>query len=206
MAYDQDGFITISSGGAIGSGDGSVKSVHHYSTNDTLAVVEAANYFDSAAPFMNAGDTILVTGDVDGTLFTKQYGVASISVANVVVITGAANQTFTSKHVLNVSVALTNGVSGWVVAPIAATIDNIYSVLNGAITTNDAVLTFDIGGTGITDGVLTIANSGSAAGDIDTDAPSAVNTVAAGDLIKCTVSGTPGGSETAEITFDMTPT
>ena len=206
MAYDKDGFITISSGGAIGSGDGSVKSVHHYSTNDTLAVVETANYFDDAAKFMNAGDTILVTGDVDGTLFTKQYGVKSISASDVVVVTGAANQTFTSKHALNVTVDLTDGVSGWVVAPIAATIDKIWSALHAAITTNDAILTFDIGGVAITDGVVTIGNAASAPGDIDSATPSALNTVAAGDLIKCTVSGTPGASKTATITFDMTPT
>ena len=83
MAYLQSGLKTAHVGGAIGTGDGSVKNIHSYITNDTLAVVETASYFDSAAPYLNVGDTIIVTGDIDGTLWTQQYGVASISAATV---------------------------------------------------------------------------------------------------------------------------
>lgn len=107
---------------------------------------------------------------------------------------------------LQVTVALTNGDSGYVVSPVAGTITRIDTVLlGGAVSTNDAVLTFKIGaagsGTGITNGVVTITASGSAIGDKDSASPTALNTVAAGDLIYCTVSGTPGGSRTATVSI-----
>jgi len=107
-----------------------------------------------------------------------------------------------SKYVLNSIVDLTNGDSGYVVAPLAGTITKIQSVLlGGAVTTNDAVVTGKIGSTAITNGVVTIAQDGSAIGDVDVASPSAANVVAAGDLIKFTVSGTPGGSRTANMSI-----
>lgn len=207
MAYIDDGFITISSGGAIGTGDGSVKSLHHYSTNDTLAVVEGASYFDSAAKYMKAGDTILVTGDVDGTLWTGQYGVKSISASNVVVLTATANKTFTSQMTISANnVPVTDGTYYIGTALVAGTIDLIYTALSAAITTNDAVLTFKINGTAITTGVITIANSGSAGGDSDTCSPSAANTLAVGDVVSVVVSGTPGGSKIVKVDMLVSPT
>lgn len=111
---------------------------------------------------------------------------------------------------LTVTVALTNGDSGYVVSPVAGDITLIDQVLlGGAVTTNDAVCTWKIGaagaGTGITNGVVTVTASGSAIGDKDSASPTAANTVAAGDLIYCTVSGTPGGSRTATATILIAP-
>lgn len=34
-----------------------------YSSSDTIAVIKAANYFNEAAPFVRAGDMILVIGN-----------------------------------------------------------------------------------------------------------------------------------------------
>ena len=53
----------------------------------------------------------------------------------------------------------------------------IMSVIDGAIGTADAVITPSIGGTNITDGAITITQSGSAAGDVDTSEPTAANSV-----------------------------
>ena len=108
--------------------------------------------------------------------------------------------------VLEVTVALTNGDSGYVVSPVAGSITRMDSVLlGGAVTTNDAVVTGKIGAAGagiaITNGVITITAAGSAIGDKDSAAPTAANVVAAGDLIYFTVSGTPGGSRTATVTI-----
>ncbi len=112
---------------------------------------------------------------------------------------------------LVVDVSLVDGDDGHVVSPIAGTLVAIRSVLRGgAVTTNDAVLTWKIGGAGagtaITDGGLTIVAAGSAEGDTDSAAPSAQNAVAAGDLIYCTVSNTPGGTRTARATLLINPT
>jgi predicted RecA/RadA family phage recombinase len=111
---------------------------------------------------------------------------------------------------LNVTVALTNGDSGYVVSPVAGDITRLDSVLlGGAVTTNDAVVTGKIGaagaGTPITNGVITITAAGSAIGDKDTASPTAANSVVAGDLIYFTVSGTPGGSRTATVSILITP-
>jgi hypothetical protein len=75
--------------------------------------------------------------------------------------------------------------------PVAGVITAIRSVLEGhALATGNATITAAINGTGITTGVITITQSGSAVGDLDSCAPSALRTVAAGDVITLTVGGT----------------
>jgi hypothetical protein len=78
-----------------------------------------------------------------------------------------------------------------IVSPVAGTITKIWSVLKGhALATGDATLTGKINGTAITAGAITITQSGSAIGDIDSATPSALKTVAAGDEIQFLVGGT----------------
>lgn len=91
------------------------------------------------------------------------------------------------------------------VAPVAGDIKAIRSVTNGALTTGDATLTGKIGATAITDGVVTIAQAGSAAGDVDAAAPSAAKTVAVGDVISVTVGGTNDAAVTANVVIEITP-
>lgn len=111
---------------------------------------------------------------------------------------------------LSATVALSNGDSGYVVSPVAGHISRIDTVLlGGAVTTSDAVLTAKIGAAGagvaVTNGVVTITAAGSALGDKDTASPTALNAVAAGDLIYFTVSGTPGGGRTATASILVAP-
>lgn len=196
------------------------KKVHFYVTNHTKAQVETAGYFNpinegaiSGDDIINVGDIIFVAGDLDGTPFHNSYVVATVPAGDIT-ITGHGAKTFTSEYVLNTTIALTDGDSGYVVAPIAGEIVSISTVLlGGAVATNDAVCTFKIGaagaGTGITDGVVTIATAGSGVGTLDSATPSALNVVTAGGatgLIYCTVSGTPGGSRTAYTTIRIQPT
>lgn len=101
-------------------------------------------------------------------------------------------------------VLCTDDTVGVVVSPVAGTITKIDTVeIAGGITTNDAVLTFRIGTTNITNGVVTVATSGSAAGVKDSASPTAANVLAVGDAITCVVSGTPGGSQSVEATFTV---
>lgn len=90
---------------------------------------------------------------------------------------------------------LSSGASSWVVSPCAATIEKIYLVADGA-TTGTAAITFEIGGTAVTDGAISVASSGSAAGVVDVSTPSALNVVAAGEGIEII---TDGGSTNAVI-------
>lgn len=93
-----------------------------------------------------------------------------------------------------------------VVSPVAGTIDKVWSVLNAALATGDATLTGKIGADAITNGVITITQAGSAAGDVDSATPSAAKTVAAGDVISFTGGGTSDATSTATVSLLITPT
>jgi hypothetical protein len=86
----------------------------------------------------------------------------------------------------------------YVVAPFDGTITKVYTAIDQAIATADAVLTVAIGGVSTTPATITIAYSGSAAGDIDSVTITNNNTVVAGDKITIT---SDGGTSTAADVF-----
>jgi hypothetical protein len=88
-----------------------------------------------------------------------------------------------------------------VVSPVAGLITKIYSVIDGALAGADASLTGKIGATPITNGAITIAQAGSAAGDVDVATPTAANVVAIGDVISVTVGG---GNTDADANAEVT--
>ena len=83
--------------------------------------------------------------------------------------------------------------AGQIYVPIPSGFDGdvveVRSALNGAITGADATLTLKIGGTAMTNGTLTITQSGSAAGDVDVANPSGANTVRVGEAIEIETDG-----------------
>lgn len=89
--------------------------------------------------------------------------------------------------------------------PEACTVTKITSVLSGAITVTDAVLTFTKLGVGSA-GTITIAQSGSAEGDVDSLSPVANNTFTADQVMKIAVTTACTGAETAHLTIDVTIT
>lgn len=91
-------------------------------------------------------------------------------------------------------------------SPIAGTISKIEAVINGALTTGNAVLTGKIGSTAITGGVVTCTQSGSAAGSVFSATPSAANVLAVGDVLSFTVSGTQDATKTACVSIAIVPT
>lgn len=88
-------------------------------------------------------------------------------------------------------------------SPYAGDIVKIYSTIDGALATGDATLTAKIGATPITGGAITITQSGSAAGDVDSATPTAANTVAAGDAIAVTVGGANTNAVKAQIAVEI---
>jgi hypothetical protein len=85
------------------------------------------------------------------------------------------------------------------VAPFGFTLSRIDTVLvGGALATGDATVTAAIGATDVTGGVVTITQSGSAAGDKDSATPTALNTGASGATITLTVGGTATGDRTID--------
>lgn len=103
---------------------------------------------------------------------------------------------------LTVAVATLVGSNTYrVPCPVSGKVTRVMSVLNGALTTGDATLTGKIGTTAITNGALTLTQSGSAAGDVDSATPTAANTVAEGDFLAVTVGGTNDAVVGATVTF-----
>jgi len=84
--------------------------------------------------------------------------------------------------------------STFVPVPDGGRIIKIFTSIKNAITTADAALSFEIGGTAVTGGDITVTQSGSAAGDVDTAEPTAENSVNEGQAIEMI---TDGGSSTA---------
>jgi hypothetical protein len=91
----------------------------------------------------------------------------------------------------------------YVVPGFRGKIKNAYSALNGAIATADATLTLKIGGTAVTGGTITIANSGSAAGDVDSCTPSAANLFQATDAIEVETDGASTNAVAAVVTLEL---
>lgn len=132
---------------------------------------------------------------LSGSQLHEPKGVSSAASGAVYIADGAGSGTWTVADTLN-KVILTcrltdvsTASSVYVVAPIAGTVSKIYSALQGPITVADSVVTASIGGVNLTNGSLTVAYSGSAAGDVDSCTPTANNTVTAGQAIKITTDG-----------------
>lgn len=85
------------------------------------------------------------------------------------------------------------------------TITKIKSIINGALTTADAVLTCRINTTNITGGAITVTQAASAAGDQDEVTPSAANvTDGADDYFSVVVSGTQDAAVSGVVTIEYT--
>lgn len=92
----------------------------------------------------------------------------------------------------------------YVTSPVAGTVTKFYSVINGAIADADATLTPKIAGVAITDGAITVAYDGSAAGDVDSSTPTAANAVVAGDAIEIETDGASTNTVEVVLTIEIT--
>lgn len=95
--------------------------------------------------------------------------------------------------------------SVWAVPGIAGTIVKISNVIDTTITTANAGLTFEIGGTAVTGAAITIAFSGSLPGDVDSSAPSALNVITASEAIEIVKDGASTVASNGVVTFEILP-
>ena len=100
------------------------------------------------------------------------------------------NDYFITSTIADISTAS----STFVPVPDGGRVIKIITALQGAIGTANGGITFEIGGTAITGGGITVTQSGSAAGDVDTAEPTAANRVEEDGSIEMI---TDGGSSTA---------
>ncbi len=121
-------------------------------------------------------------------------------------ITGGADGAISADVILTAKITdISTAGSTFVVCPIAGDIKTIYSTIKNAITVADAALTFEIAGVAVTGGGITIAYSGSAAGDVDSATPTATNSLTAGQAIEMITDGGSTDACEAVITFVVTP-
>ena len=91
--------------------------------------------------------------------------------------------------------------STFVAVPDGGKIIKIITALQGAISGANAGLSFEIGGTAVTGGGITVAHSGSAAGDVDTAVPTALNRVEENGTIEILTDGGSTGAKKCLVTF-----
>jgi hypothetical protein len=107
------------------------------------------------------------------------------------VLTGLGLQgNFPSPIILTMLISTATGGAYYMPSPVAGTITLLQTSLQAAITTGNAVVTGKIGSTAITTGVVTIIESGSAAGQVNSAAPTAANVVSVGSDINFAITGT----------------
>lgn len=90
-----------------------------------------------------------------------------------------------------------------IVSPSKGRITKLRSVIDGVLTTGDATITAAINGAAVTNGVITITQAGSAAGDVDVATPTALNEVNVGDVISLTVGGTNATATPATVGIEI---
>ena len=100
------------------------------------------------------------------------------------------NDYFLTSKITNISASG----STFVPVPDRGKVIKIITSIKNAISSANAALTWEIGGTAMTGSAITVTQSGSAAGDVDTSEPTAANDVAEGGTIEMI---SDGGSSTA---------
>ena len=91
--------------------------------------------------------------------------------------------------------------STFVGIPDGGRVIKIITALQGAIGTANGGISFEIGGTAITGGGITVTQSGSAAGDVDTAEPTAANRVEEAGTIEMITDGASSNAVKLLVTF-----
>ena len=107
------------------------------------------------------------------------------------------NDYFITAKITDISTAS----STFVPIPDGGKVIKILTALQAVIATANGAITFEIGGTAITGGGITVAYSGSTVGDVDTAEPTAANEVSEGGTIEMITSGAPTNTSILYVTF-----
>jgi hypothetical protein len=91
--------------------------------------------------------------------------------------------------------------STFVAIPDGGKVVKIITALQGAISGADAAITFEVGGTAMTNSAITVGYDSSAAGDVDSSEPSAANNVDEGGTIEMITDGGSTGTAKLLVTF-----
>ena len=91
--------------------------------------------------------------------------------------------------------------SFYLVVPKAGSLVKAWSVIDSALATADNIISFEIANVAVTNGSITITQSGSATGDVDSCTPTALNTLTEGQALEIVNNG--GTSSTTRCTLTL---
>lgn len=157
------------------------------------ASLTGANLHEPKGAAAASADTVMIADGAGGTSWAK------VDVANI----DSSSIKQLNKKEFTFSLNLNIAASYFLVIPYAGDISKIWSATNASFTGSNAILTFEIAGTPVTNGTITITQSGSAAGDIDSSTPSAANTVTAGQALEIICDGGPSSDVTCVLTIEV---
>lgn len=175
-----------------------------YKTADNRFDVDTSGYFNSIYSMLEVGDVIEVSFVDSVTATTAVLDSASFIIASnsggvVDTYDAQAGRIVLNAHLADISTAGTIYVS----SPYAGKLIAVYSAINGAISMSDATLTVKTQeGTA---GTITIANAGSAAGDVDTLSPTTNNTITANSTVEIETDGLSTGTVASTISLWISP-
>lgn len=105
------------------------------------------------------------------------------------------------QRALSMELTLGTADTKYMVIPWTGSVTKAYTVTDAALTTADETITLENdASTAMTNGVITITQSGSAAGDIDEATPTANNTFTAGEMMEIIIGGENGSATSATLT------
>lgn len=157
--------------------------------DDARATVAAAGYVNNLDDDVNlrAGDTIQVIG-AGGHYVLRVDAVAGNG--DVSTEAGAGETQWITVRIDDVSTAG----SVFVAAPFDGLIGRFRSVLQGAISGANAAVGLELAGVDVTGAQVTVAQSGSAAGDVDEGTATAANAVTEGQAVEIDTDGASTGT------------
>lgn len=134
-------------------------------------------------------------------------GASTASINTVYTSNGAGSGSWVAPpYTLSASFAdVSTATTIYVPIPYAGTVTKVVGVLSGSLTTADAVITVR-NSAGVSMGTITVTQSGSAAGDIDTVSPVANNTVTANSFITIETNGASDTARAYEMVVFVTRT
>lgn len=173
----------------------------NYKTADSVAVVEASGYFNEVFDRVEVGDLLNVRFTGENVNIT--YVIGALTGSDVVLVDGGSSTNLLETQIVDISTASTSfNIVG--LRQNYAIVD-IRLVIDGAIATANAAVTFEINGTPIVGGDIPVAFSGSAAGDIFSSTPTSANVVAFNDVVSSITDGASTGVVKANIVMRLQP-
>lgn len=145
----------------------------------------AKNYFKQSGT--GTDNQLVLDGTVSGAGAVSLTGAVKLSALS----TAGSNRIDDRVIALSLPVitALAGAAKSIFVAPCAGTIQEIRASVDGAFITSDITITGRINTTAITTGVVTLATAASGFGTKGSATPTALNVVAAGDVVNVTITG-----------------